>query len=79
VEYAIEAISHAGSTVGILSKEGVVLAAEKKVLSKVRPPHPSRARAILAALRLPPRPCHLDRAPPRPAAPPPSSQAPQPY
>lgn len=77
VEYAIEAISHAGSTVGILSKEGVVLAAEKKVLSKVRPPH------LPAALRLarapPPRPCHLGRAPPRPAAPPPSSQAPQPY
>lgn len=36
VEYAIEAISHAGSAVGILSTEGVVLAAEKKILSKVR-------------------------------------------
>lgn len=36
MEYAIEAISHAGSAVGILSKEGVVLAAEKKILSKVR-------------------------------------------
>jgi 20S proteasome alpha/beta subunit len=36
VEYAIEAISHAGSAVGILSKEGVVLAAEKKILSKAR-------------------------------------------
>ena len=36
VEYAIEAISHAGSAVGILSTEGVVLAAEKKILSKAR-------------------------------------------
>ncbi len=36
MEYAIEAISHAGSAVGILSKEGVVLAAEKKILSKAR-------------------------------------------
>ena len=32
VEYAMDAISHAGSAIGILSpKEGVVLAAEKKV------------------------------------------------
>ena len=36
VEYAIEAISHAGSAVGIMCAEGVVLAAEKKILSKVR-------------------------------------------
>mmetsp|Transcript_13076 Transcript_13076/g.15785 ORF Transcript_13076/g.15785 Transcript_13076/m.15785 type:complete len:253 (-) Transcript_13076:417-1175(-) len=35
VEYAMEAISHAGAAVGILSKEGVVLAAEKKILSKL--------------------------------------------
>lgn len=31
----MEAISHAGTTLGILSKEGVVLAAEKKVTSKL--------------------------------------------
>lgn len=31
----MEAISHAGTAVGILSKEGVVLAAEKKVTSKL--------------------------------------------
>jgi 20S proteasome alpha/beta subunit len=36
VEYAMEAISHAGAAVGVLSKEGVVLAAEKKIMSKVR-------------------------------------------
>jgi len=35
VEYAMEAISHAGTAVGVLSKEGVVLAAEKKVTSKL--------------------------------------------
>ncbi|KAI9098148.1 nucleophile aminohydrolase [Phlyctochytrium arcticum] len=35
VEYAMEAISHAGTALGILSTEGVVLAAEKKVASKL--------------------------------------------
>jgi len=35
VEYAMEAISHAGTCVGVLSKEGIVLAAEKKVTSKL--------------------------------------------
>lgn len=35
VEYAREAISHAGTAIGILSSEGVVLAAEKKVTSKL--------------------------------------------
>jgi len=35
VEYAMEAISHAGTALGILTKEGIVLAAEKKVTSKL--------------------------------------------
>jgi len=35
VEYAMEAISQAGSAVGILAKEGVVLAAEKRITSKL--------------------------------------------
>jgi 20S proteasome subunit alpha 3 len=35
VEYAMEAISHAGTVVGILAKDGIVLAAEKKVTSKL--------------------------------------------
>eukprot|EP01120_Amphizonella_sp_Union-15-10_P006616 TRINITY_DN2155_c0_g1_i2.p1 TRINITY_DN2155_c0_g1~~TRINITY_DN2155_c0_g1_i2.p1 ORF type:complete len:127 (-),score=15.63 TRINITY_DN2155_c0_g1_i2:282-662(-) len=35
VEYAMEAISHAGTCVGILTKEGVVLGAEKRVTSKL--------------------------------------------
>ncbi|KCV68569.1 20S proteasome subunit alpha 3 [Fonticula alba] len=35
VEYALEAISHAGTSLGIVSKEGVVLAAERRVSSKL--------------------------------------------
>jgi len=35
VEYAMEAISHAGACVGILATDGVVLAAEKKTTSKL--------------------------------------------
>jgi 20S proteasome subunit alpha 3 len=35
VEYAMEAISHAGTCLGILAKDGIVLAGEKKVTSKL--------------------------------------------
>ncbi|KAJ3024330.1 protein with putative role during mitosis [Thoreauomyces humboldtii] len=35
VEYAMEAISHAGTTLGILATDGVVLVAEKKSSSKL--------------------------------------------
>ncbi|KAK9379080.1 nucleophile aminohydrolase [Kockiozyma suomiensis] len=35
VEYALEAISHAGTSIGILAKDGIVLAAERKVTSKL--------------------------------------------
>ena len=35
VEYALEAISHAGTAIGILSTDGIVLAAERKVTSKL--------------------------------------------
>jgi 20S proteasome subunit alpha 3 len=35
VEYAMAAISQAGAAVGILSKDGVVLAAEKRITSKL--------------------------------------------
>jgi len=35
VEYAMEAISQAGSAVGILAKDGIVLAAEKRNVSKL--------------------------------------------
>jgi len=38
VEYAMEAISHAGTCVGIHSAEGIVLAAEKKTISKLLEP-----------------------------------------
>ncbi|KAI6121571.1 N-terminal nucleophile aminohydrolase [Pisolithus sp. B1] len=35
VEYAMEAISHAGTVLGVLAKDGVVLAAEKRVTGKL--------------------------------------------
>ncbi|ODV85326.1 hypothetical protein CANARDRAFT_199484 [[Candida] arabinofermentans NRRL YB-2248] len=35
VEYALEAINHAGTAIGIMCKDGVVLAAERKVTSKL--------------------------------------------
>jgi 20S proteasome subunit alpha 3 len=35
VEYALEAISHAGTALGILANDGIVLAAERKVTSKL--------------------------------------------
>ncbi|KAJ1657506.1 Proteasome subunit alpha type-3 [Dispira simplex] len=35
VEYAMEAISHAGTVIGIQSHEGIILAAERKVTSKL--------------------------------------------
>jgi len=35
IEYAREAISHAGTVLGILAKDGVVLAAEKKITGKL--------------------------------------------
>jgi 20S proteasome subunit alpha 3 len=35
VEYAMEAISHAGSVLGILATDGVLIAAEKKIVSKL--------------------------------------------
>jgi len=35
VEYALEAISMAGTAIGILAKDGIVLAAERKVTSKL--------------------------------------------
>ena len=35
VEYAMEAISNAGTCLGILAKDGVLLAAEKKTIHKL--------------------------------------------
>eukprot|EP00761_Pharyngomonas_kirbyi_P010886 gb/GECH01010909.1/.p1 GENE.gb/GECH01010909.1/~~gb/GECH01010909.1/.p1 ORF type:complete len:250 (+),score=64.47 gb/GECH01010909.1/:1-750(+) len=35
VEYAMEAISHAGTALGIQAKDGIILAAEKKITSKL--------------------------------------------
>ena len=38
VEYATTAISNAGAAIGLLAKDGVVLAAEKRITSKVESP-----------------------------------------
>ena len=38
VEYAIEAINNAGTSVGILAKDGVVMASEKKITSGLLAP-----------------------------------------
>ena len=38
MEYAIEAINNAGTCVGIQNTEGIVLAAEKRVVSKLLAP-----------------------------------------
>ena len=38
VEYAMEAISHAGAALGILASDGIVLGAEKKLQSKLLEP-----------------------------------------
>lgn len=38
VEYAIEAINNAGTCVGLQSKEGIVLAAERRTVSKLLAP-----------------------------------------
>lgn len=35
VEYAMEAISHAGTCLGILAKDGILLAAEKRDTNKL--------------------------------------------
>lgn len=39
VEYAMEAISNAGSAIGVLAKDGAVLAAEKRITSKLLDTH----------------------------------------
>ena len=38
VEYAMESINHAGTCIGILASDGVLLAAEKKAPSKLLDP-----------------------------------------
>lgn len=35
MEYALEAINHAGTAIGVLAEDGIVLAAERKVTSKL--------------------------------------------
>jgi len=47
VEYAMEAISHAGTAIGILASDGVVLAAEKKLTSKLLEPSKSSEKMYM--------------------------------
>lgn len=47
VEYAMEAISHAGTAIGILSTDGIVLAAEKKLNSKLLEPTKSSEKMYM--------------------------------
>ena len=49
VEYAMEAISHAGTAIGILGTDGVVLAAEKKISSKLLEPAKSSEKMYMIA------------------------------
>jgi hypothetical protein len=49
VEYAMEAISHAGTAIGILGTDGVVLAAEKKISSKLLEPAKSSEKMCMIA------------------------------
>ena len=43
VEYAIEAINNAGTCVGILAKDGIVMASEKRTTSALLAPSKVRA------------------------------------
>ena len=47
VEYAMEAISHAGTALGVLATDGVVLAAEKKIVSKLLEPSKSSEKMYM--------------------------------
>jgi len=47
VEYAMEAISHAGAAIGVTCAEGIVLAAEKKITSKLLEPSISSEKMYL--------------------------------
>jgi len=47
VEYAMEAISHAGTAIGILATDGIVLAAEKKLSSKLLEPSKSSEKMYM--------------------------------
>jgi len=58
VEYAMEAISHAGTALGVLATDGVVLAAEKKVTSKLLEQNIG-AEKIYVLNRLEPSPARL--------------------
>lgn len=47
VEYAMEAISHAGTAIGILGSDGIVIAAEKKLTSTLLEPSKSSEKMYM--------------------------------
>ena len=52
VEYAMEAISNAGAAIGVLAKNGIVLASEKKISSKVVTPRRTATPDFVCLLEL---------------------------
>ena len=89
VEYAMEAISHAGTALGVLASDGIVLAAEKKLTVPAMPPLAAaspRERGRRVRGRLPPLAPHPVSPPlpigpcasplPRHRSPPPTSATP---
>lgn len=51
VEYAIEAINNAGTSVGILAKDGVVMASERKITSGLLAPARVRCISLIHFIR----------------------------
>ena len=49
VEYAIEAINNAGTCIGILAKDGIVMASERRITSGLLAP--AKVRILVAILR----------------------------
>jgi len=60
VEYALEAISHAGTALGILATDGIVLAAERKVTSKLLEQDTSAEKLYILNEYVCPKPTHED-------------------
>ena len=76
VEYAMEAISHAGTAIGILGTDGVVLAAEKKISSKLLEPAKSSEKMCMIATHTTRSRPHHPRHPRHPRHPPPLLHSP---
>ena len=51
VEYAIEAINNAGTCVGILAKDGIVMASERRITSGLLAPAKVSQTLVMRALK----------------------------